>query len=318
MRTVRLICLFVWIGLFLQSFGDPQAVWAFGSRPPNYLMANIGDSITAGTFADTSTDLPRSVFLSITGGFAFDNFKTFLLIENKKSYSWASGEWIDSHYQKLKRLIESGSSQDSLDVMNLAVPGAVAADTLVQAQRLVDAMKSGEYKELKYITLLIGANDACSSETESGTPSEHFGKSVWSTLEKLAEIQQSERIRILVSSLPDIASLGRPEMRKHVTGGVLSCDYFRRKILGFCKPLTKWKGEQEFLEKYQVVAEKNEVLRTVVQEASRAFPQLDIVFSDSLSQYDITPEILAMDCFHPNKRGHEQMSELLWKDQPWF
>lgn len=318
MRAVSVFYLFIWIGLSLQIFGNAQAVWAFGGRPPNYLMANIGDSITAGTFADTSTDLPRSVFLSITGGFAFDQFKTFFLIENKKSYSWASGQWIDSHYQKLKRIIETADTQESLDVMNLAVPGAVAADTLAQAQKLVDAMKSGEYKELKYITLLIGANDACSSESQSGTPSEHFGKSLWLTLEKFAEIQQTERIHILVSSLPNIASLGRTEIRKHMTGGILSCDYFRRKILGFCKPLTKWRGEQEFLEKYQVVAEKNEVLRTVVQQASHVFPQLDIVFSDSLSRYEITPEILAMDCFHPNKTGQEKMSELLWKDQPWF
>lgn len=306
------------LSFLIGTFGWVDPALGMGRAAHRHLMVSLGDSMTAATFADTSTNMPVSFFQSLRGGLALDSFKTLVLIENKKSYSWSSGQWIDSHYNKLVRAMEYRGFQGDLDVMNVAVPGSVAEDTLKQAQKIVDVMNSGEYEKLEYVTLLIGANDACTSESPVGTPHEVFRRHVRATLSKLAEIQQGESVRVLVSSIPNIPALGDPKIRDHRTMGVMSCDYFRHEVLKFCRPLTRWSDERDFLQKYQSVVDKNEILREEVEEAMRSYPQLDLVYSDSLHQFEITPEILAADCFHPNQQGQEILSNLLWKDQPWY
>jgi hypothetical protein len=48
------------------------------------------------------------------------------------------------------------------------------------------------------------------------------------------------------------------------------------------------------------------------------FPQFDFKFSESLYHQKIRLAMLSKDCFHPNPEGQAEISELLWKDQPWF
>lgn len=306
------------IGVVFLLFGLNSFAWGMGRRSSQYLMANIGDSMTAATFADTTTFLPFSFFQTLRGELAFDSIQTLALIENKKSYSWASGRWIDSHYMKLRRSMRSENVNNALNIMNIAVPGSEAKDTLVQAQKIVDAMKSGAYLELKYVTLLIGANDACSNSSSVGTPHEDFREHLRETFRKLAEVQQDEPIRVLVSSIPNIPVLGRPEIAKHTTMGVMSCDFFRHEVLGFCKSLTRWESESDFNEKVLSIIEKNEIIRAVVEESAELYPNLSLVYSDALYRFEITTDLLAMDCFHPNQKGQEQLSQILWNDQHWF
>lgn len=306
------------IGVIFLFMSLTSVVWGMGRRSSQYLMANIGDSMTAATFADTTTFLPFSFFQTLRGELAADSFQTLALIENKKSYSWASGRWIDSHYMKLRQSMRYENSNDTLDVMNVAVPGSEAKDTLIQAQKVVDAMKSGSYLELKYVTLLIGANDACSSSSSVGTPHEVFREHLRATIRKLAEIQQKEPIRVLVSSIPNIPVLGRPEIAKHTTMGVMSCDFFRHEVLGFCKSLTRWDNDADFDEKVLSIIEKNEIIHAVVEEAAQLYPNLQLVYSDALYRFEITTDLLAMDCFHPNQKGQEELSQILWHDQHWF
>lgn len=315
MRSKRPLCLVI---ALCMNFTLIEDLHAFGKNAPSHLMATIGDSITAGTFADTSTNLPVSIWDSFLGAFAWDNYKTLFLVQNKKSYSWASGEWIDSHYNRLDRYLAEHGDHETLKVLNVAVPGSVAANTLHQAQLVVDALKSGLYQDLKYVTFLIGSNDSCISNSESGTPNELFRSQLLATFAKLAEIQQTDAIPILVSSIPRVPLLGRPDIRNHHTNGLFTCDYFRNEVLGFCKSLTRWESDDELRAKLQIIDEKNAVLKEVISEVNSKYPQLKLSYSQSFDQYDPGVADLAMDCFHPNKNGQSKLSELLWRDQPWF
>jgi lysophospholipase L1-like esterase len=56
-----------------------------------------------------------------------------------------------------------------------------------------------------------------------------------------------------------------------------------------------------------------------VAEARVKFaPSLDIFFSGKVFNGVVTPDDLAIECFHPNARAQEQLSKALWSEIPWF
>lgn len=310
--------------LLFSSFGLPRAE-AAARKPPSvpreshYLMGALGDSISAATFADTAiqidgTEILDSPFQSILYGEA----KASLLFENKETLSWASGNRINSHFTKLRRLLEGDTPSLKLSVQNFAIPGAVANGVPNQAKELAKAMSSGQYASLHYVTLLIGANDACSSETEGGTPNEKMIEELKLTFRILSGIQQKEPIRVLLSSIPNIPMLGRPEISNLKTVLNLTCHYLRGTILRPCNPLVEWESPEELKRKINYVREKNELLRAAAQEANREYPGLNVHFSEALFAQNISASILAADCFHPNSEGQEEISRVLWEEQPWF
>jgi lysophospholipase L1-like esterase len=254
-------------------------------------MGVLGDSISAATLADTS-------------------LRPEFLMQNKKTFSWVSGRSIQSHYIRLKDSI--------LKVGNFAVPGAKAEGLLAQAEKLVDHFEKGHYSEVKYITLMIGANDACSKEHRGGTPDEEMAKHLYAAFAKLATIRQARPIRILVSSIPRIPDLGAEDIQNsHTLGGLVTCKTVRS-FFHSCSTLIHWKNQDEYLQNLNLVNAKNRVIHQVVMQARNDFRNLDIAFSHRAMKTPITKDILAADCFHPNQIGHEKIAEGLWEDQPWF
>jgi lysophospholipase L1-like esterase len=281
------------------------------TEPP--LMAVLGDSISAGTLADTTLSWPDLKYSPISHEQAAQDVASRMLWENKSTLSWASGSLIQSHFTHLKNALHS----KDLDIRNLAIPGSKAMDLLKQVDQLVVTMESGAYSELIYVTLLIGSNDACSSQTEDGTPNDQMLEGLFSALKRVAQIKQDSPIHILVAGIPRIPDLGKKEIRDTTTlGGLLTCATLRSYINN-CS-LLSWETEADYQKKLQIVEAKNDVIRMAVEKASDAFKNLDIVFSNSPFQAVLTADLLAADCFHPNKIGQEQFAEGLWGDQPWF
>jgi|GEM_PF-2565832 len=99
-------------------------------------------------------------------------------------------------------------------------------------------------------------------------------------------------MHIVLSSLPKIADLGRPVVQNAKTILGLSCQKVRDQIFKACPAQTSWKPTSE-------------------QAAKIA--ELDTFFS-----WDNLPHKLAMDCFHHNKEGQAEISELFWNAQPWY
>ena len=278
---------------------------------PVFLLASLGDSLTAASLADTSLTHPvvadRDKILDRSWKW-----------ENRKTLSWASGEKIKAHNEYLGDYLAQHGDTVDLDTLNVANPGNRADDLENQAQKVVDKMESGDYQELTYITLLIGANDACSDETERGTPISDFKASVHKALKKLSEIKQATPLRILVSSIPKIADLAVPEIRHRRVYPGLTCHDIRVKVFHECNPLLNWKTEEEHQQKNGVVKSFNDALKEVVAEAKQLYPNMTAVYSSALWDAQITAELLAVDCFHPNRDGQQLVSNQLWQDQPWF
>lgn len=134
-------------------------------------MAALGDSITAGVGSCLA-------YLACV----------------RNSWATGTGEDVDSHYQR----ILAKNPKIKGHAYNFAVPGAEASGLAAQATRAVDARVS-------YVTVLIGANDACAGSVEGMTSVARFREGVDRGLNRLKK--GLPKARVLVVSVPDLYRL---------------------------------------------------------------------------------------------------------------
>jgi lysophospholipase L1-like esterase len=134
-------------------------------------MAALGDSITAG-FASCAT----------------------VLACGRNSWSTGTSTAVDSHYLRIR----DGNDRISGHEHNYSVPGAQADDLARQAGEAVSAKAA-------YVTVLIGANDACTATVDAMTPVTTFRGEIDAGLKVLKK--GLPKAHVLVVSLPDLYRL---------------------------------------------------------------------------------------------------------------
>ncbi|MFI5839152.1 GDSL-type esterase/lipase family protein [Catenuloplanes sp. NPDC051500] len=110
--------------------------------------------------------------------------------------SWSTGfdDDVNSHYRRIR----TGNAAMTDNAHNFAEPGARAADLRGQADEAVGVNAA-------YVTVLIGANDACRPSLEAMTPVADFRKQVDAALGRLKDgLPDAE---VLVASVPDVYRL---------------------------------------------------------------------------------------------------------------
>ncbi|WP_033411500.1 GDSL-type esterase/lipase family protein [Nonomuraea coxensis] len=153
------------------SVTAPAAAATAAAQPVPEVMAALGDSISTGFNA-------CGWYVSCT------------------SRSWSAGDHaaVSSHYLRLSKL--SGTLQGHN--LNFAVPGATSADLLGQVRKAVEA-------KADYVTVLIGATDACVRTEKAMTPVATYRRRLETALDTLrAGMPQA---RVLVASIPDLRRL---------------------------------------------------------------------------------------------------------------
>ena len=160
--------------------GDPGGEAGTVSPPRPRTMAALGDSIT------------RAFAACGRGGDCVE-------------MSWATGtdKDLNSHWQRLGLGNREGNH-------NLAVSGARVADLAAQVRGAIRVRPD-------YVTVLIGANDACTSDERAMTSVEEFSTAFADALGTL--VRGLPEARVLVLSVPDLARLwevgkDRPEVRR--------------------------------------------------------------------------------------------------------
>ncbi|WP_239093488.1 GDSL-type esterase/lipase family protein [Paractinoplanes abujensis] len=150
--------------------GDPEPT---GAPPKGYpsSMAALGDSITAG----------------------FGSCGAFLVCGRN---SWATGtaDAVDSHYRR----ILAKNPRIKGKARNFARPGARASDLSGQVAQAID-MKA------QYVTILIGANDACAGSTAAMTSVPTFRSRIDRGLNRLKK--GLPKANVLVAGVPDVYRL---------------------------------------------------------------------------------------------------------------
>lgn len=303
----------VWIPLAQAADNSATA-----GDPRPYLMAAMGDSIGAGTFANTSADADSDDYAKSDRVDGQGLPKNKFMLTNRYNLSWGTGDKISSNYELLKSWLQVNEPGATLSRLNLAVPGTKSRNINIQAKQLLNIMNSGSYRALKYLAIDIGSDDACGSDTSEGTDNTAFAEELKNFFATLSQIQQREPIRVIVSSIPNIAELGLPNVRHTKTIFGLSCQTVRKYVFKYCHTLPYWSSDEQFTHNVQVVVHKNKILSDLVDEVNRDYPNIQAHFSSAIFKTDVNPAFLSMDCFHPNALGQTQFSKDAWADQPWF
>jgi lysophospholipase L1-like esterase len=270
MRRLILL-LIVTLGLALVTPGGGQA-----AAPPQVpsRMAAIGDSMTqAADVCCWYGDHPANSWS--TGGAGWDG--------------------VLSHYERLRTLNPDLAGNN----FNDAVSGARMDDGPGQAVRAVQ-------QRARYVTILLGANDVCTSSLGSMTPVDAFRAHYQETLRILFD-GLPRRAVVLVASIPDVYQLWR--LYDGDAAAELVWD-----LANICQSLLSPARTDA---DRQQVRDRNIAFNQVLAQECAAYTRCrfdgNAVFNYPFSRADVSK----LDYFHPSLTGQARLAEVTWRAGYW-
>jgi lysophospholipase L1-like esterase len=213
--------------------------------------------------------------------------------------SWSTGgSWYDgisSHYERIQRRNSAITGHGYNDV----VTGARMASAATQAS-------AAAAQHVAYVTVLLGANDLCTSSPSTMTSTDTFKSQFRQAMATLK--QQLPQARIFVSSIPDIYQLWK----------VLHTNRLARTVwatAGICPSM--------------LGASRTEAQRQQVVAREVAFNQ---ILADSCHQYGANcrwdggaaynykfaaSQVSVLDFFHPDLDGQAALARVSWAASWW-
>lgn len=243
---------------------------ASAAPPPPTVMAALGDSITAGSMSCSS-------------------------LAACPANSWSTGTAVPSHAQRLRAV------SPSLVAHNLAVPGAASGALPGQAQSAIT-------RGAQYVTIEIGANDACAKNVSSMTPTATFQANVSTAIAALG----AQGTQVFVASIPNLQRMY--ELSKSKLGARLVWG-----LLGLCQSMlanptsTKAADVQRRAAVQARVNEYNVALQQACAAVSTCrfdgFAVANFAFTSS--------HISTRDYFHPSVSGQSTLAGVTWSASQW-
>ncbi|MFI5895056.1 GDSL-type esterase/lipase family protein [Actinoplanes sp. NPDC051513] len=232
-------------------------------------MAALGDSITAG----------------------FGSCGAFLIC-GRNSWSTGTADAVDSHYRRI--LAKNPRIEDH--ARSFAQPGADSSDLAGQASRAVD-MKA------EYVTVLIGANDACASAPAAMTSVTAFRASIDQALARLRK--GLPKSRVLVASIPDVYRLWqaghtnpdavRVWSRAHICPAMLS------------DPTAQTKAAED---RRRQVRDRIDDYNDQLRQSCKAYGKRCRWDNGALHESRVTLDLVnQVDYFHPDAEGQHEIAE---------
>jgi lysophospholipase L1-like esterase len=261
MRKFMKILLFPLLFFFVVAGAQPAS-----AAPYPKSMAALGDSITQATdVCCWYGDHPAQSWS--TGGGQYDG--------------------ISSHYERLLQRQPAIAGHNYNDSHS----GAKAAD--LPGQAAVAASQGAEY-----VTILMGANDLCTSSTDTMTSEADFRVYVTQALTTLAT-----RPKVFVSSIPNIYQLWNVLHTNDVARFVWSAAQICQSMLA----PTNTEAVR------QLVVQREEEFNTALEEICKGFSNCR--FDDrEVYKYQFTSsDVSRLDYFHPSLNGQATLADITWK-----
>jgi lysophospholipase L1-like esterase len=213
--------------------------------------------------------------------------------------SWSTGNagWdgVSSHYERIRAANPSITGRGYND----AVSGARMGDATSQAARAVG-------QGADYVTILMGANDLCTSSVESMTPVATFRSQFQQALAAL-DSGLPRRSHIFVSSIPDVYQLWNIY---HTS----STAQFVWDVANICQSLL---SPDRTDEQRNQVRERNIAFNTVLQEECGKHSRCRFD-GNAVFDYQFTPgDVTSLDYFHPSLAGQSRLAALTWSRSWW-
>ena len=266
-RKLRKLLAVVAVAAVLLGLGVAPAGPAQAAVERPARMASLGDSITRGFNA-------CGWFFDCTG----------------RSWSTGSDSAINSHYRRL-------AAARSLTAYNDSKTGAKAAALPAQASSAVS-------QGAKYATVLIGANDACTSSVSTMTSVDSYRASIRSGLQTLAN---GGVTTVFVASVPDIYQLWQ-------VGKGSSSARTAWAVYGICQSMlrsptsTQQADVARRAQVRQRVVDYNTVLAQECAAVTGCVFDGNAVFGYQFS----LGQLSTWDYFHPNTSGQAALASVTW------
>jgi lysophospholipase L1-like esterase len=264
-RIVILALAVVLVGLMVQP------AWAAPPLPSS--MAAIGDSIT------------RAYDVCCSYG-------------DHPGQSWSTGatsyDGIASHYERIKRVNPAITGHAAND----AVTGAKMAAAPTQATQ---AASQGA----RYVTILLGANDLCTSSVSTMTSSDTFRAEFSQAMAIL--MAQDRKPYVFVSSIPNIYQLWEVLHTNSVARWVWANFHICQSMLA----ATNTESQRQ-----QVVAREeafNQILADVCASYARCRWDNWAVYHYQFS----ASQVSTLDFFHPSLSGQAALARVTWAKSWW-
>jgi lysophospholipase L1-like esterase len=236
-------------------------------------MAAIGDSITAG--------------LGSCGTY---------VVCTRNSWSTGSGDAVDSHYRR----ILAKNAKIKGNARNFAEPGAEADALDGQAARAVKA-------KAQYVTVLIGANDACAKSVAGMTSVATFRSRVDSALNRLK--RGLPKARILVASIPDLYRLwelgkSNPDAVRVWTRATICPSMF-------ANPASTADADEQ---RRRQVRDRIDDYDDQLRQACKAYGKRCRWDNGSAHGHRFRlDEVSSVDYFHPNAKGQNELADATYR-----
>ncbi len=257
------------IGTLLALLAPPAAA---SPALPN-TMAALGDSIT------------RAYDVCCTYG-------------DHPGQSWSTGgAWYDgisSHYERIKRRNNAITGH----AYNDAVTGARMSAAPAQA-------RAAAAQHAAYLTVLLGANDLCTSSPSTMTSTDTF-KSQFS--QAMAILKQLPQARIFVSSIPDIYQLWKVLHTNTVARTVWATAHICPSMLG----ATRTEAERQ-----QVVA-REVAFNQILADGCHQYGANCRWDGGATYNYKFSAsQVSVFDFFHPDLDGQAALASVTWAASWW-
>lgn len=251
--------------ILLSSTGPAQAAAA---QPVPEVMAALGDSISTG-------------------------FNACGWYVSCKARSWSTGDnqLVDSHYLRLSTL--SGTLQTHN--LNFAAPGSTSADLLGQVRKAVEA-------KADYVTILVGAQDACTRTEQAMTPVETYRRRLDAAL---AELRSGvPGARVFIASIPDLRRLWHVGKTNPIARTFWTVGRICQSMLARPDSTKRADAERRDRVRARVIAYNREAA-----EACTAFGPGCDTDEGAVFDYPFTlGQVSKWDFFHPNTAGQRVLA----------
>jgi lysophospholipase L1-like esterase len=257
--------------LFLVVLAAPPAQAASPPLPPS--MAALGDSITR----------------------AYDACCTY---GDHSGYSWSTGSaWYDgitSHYERIKRLNPAVAGH----VHNNAVSGAKMAAAPTQAAQAVA-------QGATYVTILLGANDLCTSSPSTMTSTETFRVQFETAMATLT--QGLPQARIFVSSIPNVHQLWQ----------VLHTNSLARSVWAAARVCQSMLAASNTETQRQHVADREVAFNQILADTCTRYANCRWDAGATYNYKFSASQVSVLDYFHPSLSGQAALARVTWASSWW-
>lgn len=253
--------------------------------------------LSATTVHATTVPLPNSI--AAIGDSISQAYDVCCSYGDHPADSWTTGysttDGVNSQYER----ILTANSGISGHYHDDAVSGAKVGDTGTQASSAVS-------QGAQYVTILIGANDVCTSSISTMTPTATFQSSFQSTMNTL-ESGLPSGAHIFVSSIPNIYQLWSV---LHTNGAA----EFVWSAAQICQSMLNSKNTEA--QRQQVLSQEeadNTALQTICQQYANCLWDNLATFNTAFA----ASEVSTLDYFHPNLSGQAALASETWGASYW-